>query len=134
MIKLLIGKRGSGKTKDIIKHANNALSSAKGTILFINESDESILEINHSIRYINISDFPINSSNEIVPFLYGLLGTDNDIESIYLDGLFNLYIMTDEEACKLLEKIKILSAKHNIRFEISISIEGKTPECFTSFL
>jgi len=134
MIKLLIGSPGSGKTKDMIKHANNALSTTKGTILFIDESDESILEINHSIRYINISNYPINSSNEIVPFLYGLLGTDHDIESIYLDGLFNLYVMTNEEACKLLEKIKVLSERHSIQFEISISVEGKTPECFKPFL
>lgn len=79
MIKLLIGKPGSGKTKEMISHANDALKTAKGTILFINESNDSMLEIHHNIRYINISEYPIESSQEIIPFIYGLLSTDHDI-------------------------------------------------------
>ena len=51
MIKLLIGKAGSGKTKQMIEHANDSLKTTKGTILFINESDDSMLQINHDIRY-----------------------------------------------------------------------------------
>lgn len=134
MIKLLVGSPGSGKTKQMIEHANDALKTAKGTILFINESADSILEINHDIRYINISDYPINSSNEIIPFLYGMLGTDHDIETIYLDGIFNLYIMSNKEACDWLEKVKVLSERHNLRFEISLSLEGETPECFKPYM
>ena len=133
MIKLLIGRPGSGKTKEMIKHANNALSSAKGTILFINESNDSMLNIDHNIRYINISDYAIDSSNEILPFLYGLLATDHDIESIYLDGLFNLYIVSNEEACEWLDNLKTLSDRYKIKFEVSMSIDGDIPECFKAY-
>lgn len=134
MIKLLIGQTGIGKTKEMIEHANSAISTAKGNILFIDESDESILEINHEIRYINISDYPVNSSTEFIAFLYGLMSSNYDIESIYLDGILNIYIMTPEEICDWLEKIKHLSEKHEVKFEISLSYNGQIPECFTPYL
>lgn len=134
MIKLLIGQPGQGKTKEMIAHANAALETAKGDILFVGESNESMLEIKHEIRYINISEFPINSSNEFIAYLYGLLSSNYDIESIYLDGILNVYIMTSEEICEWLEKVKAISDKTNIRFEISISINGPIPDCFAPYM
>jgi len=134
MIKLLIGQPGIGKTKQMIAHANEAVSTAKGNIIFIDESNESILEIHHDIRYINVSEYPISSSNQFIAFLSGILGTNHDIESVYLDGILNVFIMTPEETCLWLEKIKPLSDKYDVKFEISISIAGNIPDCFASYL
>lgn len=134
MTKLLIGKTGNGKTKEIIDHANAALNDSKGNIVFINESNESILELNHNIRYINISEFPVNSSNEFIAFLYGLMGSNYDIEKIYLDGILNLYIMTPEEICVWLDKVDLLAQKFNVYFEITLSYNGDVPECLVKYL
>ena len=134
MIKLLIGRPGSGKTKDMIADANKALSTAKGNIVFVGESKESMLEINHDIRYIDISDYPVDSSNTFIAFLYGLVGSNNDLETIYLDGILNVYIMTPEEICAWLDRVKELSEKHEVDFEISISVPGDTPECLKAFM
>lgn len=134
MIKLLLGHPGIGKTKQMIKHANEKIATTEGNIIFIDESNECVLEISHDIRYINISEYPINSSNEFVGYLYGLMGTNYDVETIYLDGILNVYIMTPEEICEWLDRIKVLSEKHKVDFEISISITGDTPECFAPYL
>lgn len=134
MIKLHIGQAGSGKTKDLIQQANTALKTAKGNIIFIGESDESILELNHGIRYINISDFPIESSNGFIGFLHGLAASNHDIESIYLDGILNIYIMTPEEICKWLDKIKAIAEQHTITFSISLSHSGDVPDCLKAYL
>ena len=118
----------------MIEHANSALLTANGNIIFIGESDESILEINHDIRYINISEFPLDSSNEFIGFLHGLMSSNYDIESIYLDGILNVYIMTPEEICAWLDRIKVISDQHNTRFEISISHTGDVPDSFAPYL
>ncbi len=133
MIKLLIEQPGFGKTKEMIEQVNQEVTSAKGHIIFIAESNETMLEINHDVRYINISEFPLDSSNEIVAFLHGLMGSDYDIESIYLDGLLNIYIMTPEEICDWLDKIKVISDKHNVMFRISISIDGEIADCLKQY-
>jgi len=134
MIKLLVGKPGEGKTKDMIAKSNAAVANCKGNIVFIGESNESILEIHHDARYINISEFPINSSDELIAFLHGLISSNYDIECIYLDGVFNLFIMTPRELCEWLTKVEVLSEKHNVKFEISISISDEIPECFKPYL
>ncbi len=134
MTKLLLGQPGSGKTKEMIKHANSALETAKGNIVFIGESKECILEINHDIRHVNIREFPLESSNGVIGFLHGMISNNYDIESIYIDGITNLFIMTPEEICAWLDKIKVIADKHKIKFEISISHSGDTPDCFKPYL
>ena len=73
--------------------------------------------------------FFFNSSNEFIAVLYGLMGSNYDIERIYLDGILNYYIMTPEEICLWLEKVDLLAQKHNVYFEITLSYNGHIPEC-----
>lgn len=134
MIKLIIGQPGMGKTKEMIDHANAAVKTSKGNIIFIGESDESMLEIHHDIRYINISEFPINSSDEFIAFLHGLMSTNYDIESMYLDGILNIFILTPQEICEWLDKIKVIADGLNVHFEISLSLVGEIPECLKPFM
>ncbi len=134
MIKLLIGKPGTGKTKKMIEDANTEIVNAKGSIIFVAESDETVLEVNHDIRFINISEFPITSSNSFVAFLNGIMVSNYDIEKIYLDGISNVFIMTDEEKCDWLEKIEEVSEKFKVDFEISISVPDEVPECFNKYM
>lgn len=134
MIKLLVGKPGEGKTKELIAKANAALSDSKGSIIFIGESDESILELNHEIRYVNISDYPITSSTEFLAFLYGLVSSNYDIEQIYIDGVFNLFIMTPEEICVWIDKAKQITETYQFKIEISISLPHDVPDCLLKYL
>lgn len=134
MIKLLISKPGEGKTKDMIKNANSLLETAKGDIVFIGESSDSILEVKHDIRFVNIAEYPLNSTNEFNAFLHGLLGSNYDIQRVFLDGILNIFILTPEEMCKWLEEINDISTKYDTNFEISISLSGDTPDCLKVYL
>ncbi|MBN2897857.1 MAG: hypothetical protein JXO44_03685 [Clostridia bacterium] len=134
MIKLLTSRPGEGKTKEMIAHANKLLETAKGDVVFIGESNESILEINHNIRYIDISEYPLNATNEFNAFLHGLLGSNYDIQRVFLDGILNVFIMTPEEMATWLDEINGISDKYETNFEISISLAGDTPECLKKYL
>lgn len=134
MVKLLVGKAGCGKTKEIIENANSTLAHSKGDLLFIDESKESILELNHKIRYIDVSEFPVNSSNEFIAFLLGIVGSNYDIEKIFIDGILNLYILTLEETLDWLEQIEAISEKHKIDFEITLSTNDPIPGQFEKYL
>jgi len=134
MIKLLVGQPGSGKTKDMIKNANTELKSAKGNIVYVSESKEGILELKHDIRYISLSELPLDSSSEFIGFLHGLISSNYDIESIYLDGVLNVFIMTPKEISAWLERLKPITEKHNVKFEISVSHPGDVPEVFTPYM
>ena len=53
MIKLIIGKKGSGKTKTLIEMVNNALSTSKGSVVCIEKGDKLKYDINYKCRLID---------------------------------------------------------------------------------
>ena len=59
MVNLIAGKKGSGKTKDIVNKANDALLSSKGNTIFIDDDNRAMYDLHHDIRFINLSEFPI---------------------------------------------------------------------------
>ena len=69
MVSLIAGKKGSGKTKDIVNKANDALNSSKGSMIFIDDDNRAMYDLHHDIRFINLSEFPITSACEFLGFI-----------------------------------------------------------------
>ena len=124
MVKLLVGHKGSGKTKTMIELANENVENSKGSIIFINKNSRLIYDLNYKIRVICMEDFVhITNEDEYIGFLFGIISSDNDIETIYLDGImkhadFSLEVLPD-----FIEKIKVISKDYGIDFVLSISAE-----------
>ena len=53
MVNLIIGQKGSGKTKRLVKLATEALENSKGNIIFIDDDKRCMSELNYKIRFIN---------------------------------------------------------------------------------
>lgn len=127
MVELLIGKKGTGKTKALIDGVNTALTVAKGNVVYIANSDENMLAIDSKARMANTSDFDIKSYNEFLGFICGIVSRDYDITNIFIDGIFKIVGTTEldgfEEFITRLEK---MGKKFNIDFVISVSIDAET--------
>ncbi len=60
MVELLIGKKGTGKTKALIESVNNAASVAKGNVVFIsNNTNRNMYDIKSKVRMADTSEFDI---------------------------------------------------------------------------
>lgn len=127
MVELLIGKKGTGKTKALIDGVNTALTVAKGNVVYIANSDENMLAIDSKARMANTSDFDIKSYNEFLGFICGIVSRDYDITNIFIDGIFKIVGTTEldgfEEFITRLEK---MGKNFNIDFVISVSIDAET--------
>ena len=67
MVELLIGKKGTGKTKALIEKVNNALTVAKGNVVFIsNDTNRNIFDVKSKARMADTSEFEIKSVNIIL--------------------------------------------------------------------
>ena len=65
MVELLIGKKGTGKTKALIEKVNNALTVAKGNVVFIsNDTNRNIFDVKSKARMADTSEFEIKSYDE----------------------------------------------------------------------
>lgn len=83
MVKLLIGHKGSGKTNQMVQLANDCIEKGAGSIIFINKNHRLMYELNYKIRVICMEDFEhITNIDEYIGFLYGIISSDHDIETI----------------------------------------------------
>lgn len=128
MVELLIGKKGTGKTKQLIDHVNNAVKVAKGNVVFIsNDTGRNMYDVSSKARMADTTDFDIESYNELFGFICGIVSRDFDITNVFIDGIFKI-VGTDslegfEEFSTRLEK---MSRQFNISFVISMSIDAET--------
>lgn len=124
MVKLLIGKKGTGKTKMIIELANEQVEEAKGTVVFINKNQRLMCDIKHKIRVVCMEDFPnITNSDEYIGFLYGIISGDHDIETIYIDSILKHADVNLEDIKEFLHRLSNMSKRYEIEFVVSLSAE-----------
>jgi hypothetical protein len=98
MIKLIIGPKGYGKTKKIIDAANAVDTSANDAV-FITDTNRYAYDVKHGIRFVNSADFAvIKNSDTLLGFLGGLFAGNNDLDSVFIDGIARI---TKKEVAKL---------------------------------
>ena len=77
MVNLIVGHKGSGKTKQMIDLANDKINVINGSLVFINKNQRLMYDLNHSIRVVCMEDFPgITNSDEYIGFIYGIISSD----------------------------------------------------------
>ncbi|MGP1569874.1 MAG: hypothetical protein ACTTH0_03040 [Eubacteriales bacterium] len=124
MVKLLIGKKGTGKTKMIIDLANEHVEVAKGNVVFINKNQRLMCDIKHKIRVVCMEDFPnITNSDEYIGFLYGIISGDHDIETIYIDSILKHADVNLEDIKEFLHRLSNMSKRYEIEFVVSLSAD-----------
>lgn len=135
MISIVAGNKGEGKTKKLIEMANESLNNVNGNIVYIDNNNKHMFNLNHNIRFISTTDFPLQDYKEFYGFICGIISEDHDINEIYFDGLLELAHLGIDKLQELINKLKSISDKYNIQFIISISCELKTlPDYLKSFL
>lgn len=124
MISVITGDTGEGKTLKLIQSANEAIKEAKGNIVYIDGDNSHMYDLRHEIRYINISEFPIDDYHEFFGFMCGILSEDSDISTIYVDGLLKMaHLMEISNSDELINKLKALTDKFGVRLVASINCD-----------
>lgn len=116
MVKFIIGKSGSGKTKWLMDEANSDLRNGHENIVFIDTDDSHIFTLDHSIRLINARDFRIDTKEKFYGFLCGIISKDYDIEKIYMDGIYEIIDLSKEEIKTLTSWLDRISEEFEVNF------------------
>ncbi len=125
MVELIIGKKGSGKTKSLIENVNTAAGVAKGNVVFISNSNaRNMYDISTKVRMFDTSEFEIANYTEFLGFICGVISGNFDITNIFVDGIFKI-VGTDslDGFEQFLERLEAMSAKFNISFVITVSVD-----------
>lgn len=124
MVRLLIGHKGSGKTKQMLELANNLVDTCDGHVLFINKNEDLMYELKHAIRNVCMEEYPhITNSDEYIGFIYGIISSDHDIDTMFIDGILRYADVSLGNLPEFIERLKIISDDFGIDFTVSLSAE-----------
>ena len=130
MIEIICGEKGKGKTKELLAKVNAAVAIASGNIVYLDKSQKHMYELNNKVRLINVKDYPVDTCEEFLGFLSGIISQDHDLEEMYLDSFLTIAaINNDADMEHAIEKLDIISQKYNVKFVLSVSKnETELPE------
>ena len=124
MVKLLIGHKGTGKTKQMIALANEQVEHSDGSIIFINKNARLTYDLKYRIRVVCMEDFEhITNADEYIGFLYGIISSDHDIETIYIDSILKHADFSLGDIPEFLERLSDISKNYGMDFVVSLSAE-----------
>lgn len=120
MIKLITGKKGTGKTKILIDQINDAVKSTNGNIVCIEKGDNIRRSISFRVRWCDVEQFSIDSLDSFYGFVAGMLAGNYDIKDVFVDGIFKIAGRDYEAFGAMLEKLdKLTSDDSVITFTVS---------------
>ena len=121
MIQIIFGEKGSGKTKRILELANQAAENAKGSVVFIDEDDRYMYDLNLSVRFINATEYALSGPKMFYGFLCGIAASDHDLEYIVIDSFMHLVHHDLLSLQEMFTKLETFSDAHGIRLILSLS-------------
>ncbi|MDE6015658.1 MAG: twitching motility protein PilT [Acetatifactor sp.] len=135
MVQLIVGKKGKGKTKQLLDKVNSEVKSISGNIVYLDKSTKHMYELNNKVRLIDVSQYMIENSSEFVGFVCGILSQDHDLQQMYFDSFLKIAALKDEELCAVIDKLSKVSQTFNVDFILSVSLdETELPENLKSMV
>ena len=88
MIQVIMGLKGSGKTKRLINSINEAVASAQGDVVCIEYGKQLTYDINYRVRLVDSKEYGIDNLDKLKGLLSGLHAGNFDITNVYIDNLY----------------------------------------------
>lgn len=129
MVKLIIGNKGSGKTKKLIDMVNTAASQSKGSVVCVELGDTLTLSISHKARLIDVNNYSISGYSEYYALLCGICAGNYDVTHIFGDATLRIGTRNYDELAAFLRRVNELAKKNDAEFIFTVSCdESELPE------
>ena len=126
MVKIIMGLKGSGKTKQLIELVKKAVDMENGDVVCIEKGPKLTFDIPHKARLIYASQSDIEGYDFFKGFLSGLHAGNYDITHVFIDSLYK--IVGDETPANVdafLEWLERFGEKSNVKFTLTISADAE---------
>ena len=136
MVKIIMGLKGSGKTKELVGLVCKAVSEGSGDVVVIEKERKLTYDIPYQARLIDAGSYSIGSYEFLKGFISGIHAGNYDITHFFIDNFYKL--VNDREEASVIAFVRWLadySARENIEFVIPMSSDrAKCPEEIKPYL
>ncbi len=123
MVQLIVGRKGKGKTKQLLDKVNSEVKAVSGNIVYLDKNKDHMYELNNRIRLIDVSRYLIENSSEFIGFVCGIISQDHDLQQMYFDGFLNISRLEGEDIAPAVEKLQKISEAFQVDFFLSVSMD-----------
>ncbi len=130
MMKLIVGNKGSGKTKTLIKMVNDAVAVTKGNVVCVEKGSVMTFDINYKARLIDIDHYDVMGYDALYGFLTGILAGNYDITHLFVDATLRIGGRDYVALADMLAKMKkVVSERGDTELVFTISCDkSELPE------
>ena len=121
MVTLIIGKKGSGKTKKLIQLANEAVAASSGNVVVVEKGAKLTYDVTHKARLIDTDQYLVNGYDMLFGFISGICAGNYDVTDIFVDSTFKICEEGVDGIAAFVEKLNALAeeAQANITMLVS---------------
>ncbi|MGM9662726.1 MAG: hypothetical protein ACI3WR_06490 [Oscillospiraceae bacterium] len=123
MVKLIMGEKGTGKTKELIEMVNKTAASVPGNVVCIESAAMMTYSIKPQVRLLVAKEHGINSYEVFRGFISGLYAGNYDISHIFIDNLCKICGAFGPETDTFLSWLESFSASSGVEFILTISAD-----------
>ena len=135
MLKLIVGVKGTGKTKTLINLANTALQTVKGCVVVIEKGTKLTHEIKNTARLVNTEEYGINDAHMLYGFVAGMYASNYDVSNVYIDSALKICDNDMDEFVKFVQTVDKMCAEHKVELVMTSSIPvEEIPEALKAYI
>lgn len=126
MLKLIVGVKGTGKTKTLVSMVNDAIATSTGAVVCLEKGTNLRFDVKHEARLINTNDYCIFDAQALYGFVAGILASNHDVTDLFIDG--TLKICDGDLAAfeNLAVELDELSERQSIRIVATVSLAAES--------
>ena len=119
MITLILGHKGSGKTKKLMAMSNTAVEQSKGNVVFIEKDNTLTYDLSHKARLVAAEDYAIKGFDALYGYIAGMCAGNYDITDIFVDSVLKIGGRDMEALADFVEKL----GKLDVHVVMSVSAD-----------
>ncbi|MEE0970654.1 MAG: hypothetical protein U0M06_14915 [Clostridia bacterium] len=125
MLKLIIGVKGTGKTKQLISMVNEAIETSSGAVVCLEKGTKLRFDIKPQVRLINTNDYCIFDAQALYGFVAGILASNHDITDLFIDGTLKVCGPDIGAFENMSVELDELGEKHGVRIVATVSLPAE---------
>ena len=125
MLKLMIGVKGTGKTKTLIEKVNAAAAVSHGDVVCIEKGTGLRFDITSKVRLIDTEEYLVHDADALYGFIAGILASNYDVTDLFVDNTLKICNGNVAAFEALLTEIEALLAKHDVNLFMTASVPAE---------
>ena len=122
MLKLMIGVKGTGKTKTLIENVNAASAASNGDVVCIEKGTGLRFDVKSKVRLINTEEYLVHDADALYGFIAGILASNYDVTDLFVDNTLKICNGNVAAFEVLLTEVEALLAKHDVNLFMTASL------------